>query len=246
MPVSSVQYVVNTLLSFIPESSPSVITIKSESPGHSPRYHRKANNNGPVYDPAMLYCLEFATILTLRDEKTLECLGEALTTALQGILRSTKNYHQTIVARSISYLLETLSRSFDHSFVRAPVILHSISSFEQGVLETVCIPVMTGLKRCVNSAVPLRNEVTRSPDFWSILQRLHRQPEAAPFVFNLLQGLVKADPPAITADNYESAVSLANDFANAGSLPTLAEKNRDLSASGYRRNPKPVRQQSQP
>jgi hypothetical protein len=34
------------------------------------------------YDPSMVFVLELATVLTLRDEKTLEALGENLATTL--------------------------------------------------------------------------------------------------------------------------------------------------------------------
>lgn len=66
-----------------------------------------------------------------------------------------------------------------------------------------------------------------SPDFWSILQRLHTNNSSAPLAFELLQKIVDSTPPAISADNYESAVSLANDFASAGRIGAVQERKRD-------------------
>jgi brefeldin A-resistance guanine nucleotide exchange factor 1 len=126
--------------------------------------------------------------------------------------------------------------------MRAPVVLHAISSFDQERLDNSALPILKGLSRCVSSPGPLRNEVTSSPDFWSILQRLHKHKEGAEMVFNLLQSVSNSTPSAVTADNYESAVSLANDFATAGSIGAVLEQRRDVAArrsKGDKQPPKP-------
>ena len=111
--------------------------------------------------------------------------------------------------------------------MRVPVVLHGISGFDQDILESVAIPTVTGLTRCISHGGLLRNEVTVSPDFWSILQRLHHHKEAGPLVFDLLQHVIDSSPPIITADNYESAVALANDFVSAGSVGSIDERQKD-------------------
>jgi brefeldin A-resistance guanine nucleotide exchange factor 1 len=125
--------------------------------------------------------------------------------------------------------------------MRVPVILHSISSFDQDTLESVAVPTVKGLSRCVFDGSLLRNEITVSPDFWSILQRLHQHKEAAPLVFSLLKTVVDSIPPIVTADNYESAVGLANDFISAGSVGYIEERQRDAVArrSKGHKQPKP-------
>jgi brefeldin A-resistance guanine nucleotide exchange factor 1 len=57
-------------------------------------------------------------------------------------------------------------------------------------------------------------------------------------VFDLLQNIVSFTPPLITADNYESAVSLANDFASAGSVGVAQELKRDSRRSKVTKQPK--------
>lgn len=113
--------------------------------------------------------------------------------------------------------------------MRPPVILHAISSFEQETLEKVATPVITGLSPCVTEGGPLQLEITKSPDFWSILQRLHEHQEGAAIVFELMQNIVEFTPPVITADNYEAAVGLANDFASAGGIVTVKDLKREVS-----------------
>lgn len=111
--------------------------------------------------------------------------------------------------------------------MRVPVILHGISGFDQDILESVAVTVVKSLSRCISSPGLLRNEITVSPDFWSILQRLLPHKEAAPLVFDLLHSIVDSNPPIITADNYEAAVGLANDFISAGSVGYIEERQRD-------------------
>lgn len=122
--------------------------------------------------------------------------------------------------------------------MRPPVVLHIISSFDQPVLEVVAAPVVTGLLQCINESEALKNELSMSPDFWSILQRLHQHQEAAQMAFELLQSIVESAVPVITADNYEAAVNLLNDFATAGGIATVREIKREMAL----RRPKPVRQ----
>ena len=111
--------------------------------------------------------------------------------------------------------------------MRTPVVLHAISSFDDVTIDHSAVSVITGLSRVISSAEPLKTELANSPDFWSILHRLHRHKDHSQDVFGILDMTVKADPPIVTAENYESAVSLANDFATAASAKAAQEQRRD-------------------
>ena len=121
--------------------------------------------------------------------------------------------------------------------MRAPVVLHTISSFDQNILESTALTVVSSLYKCIDEEAPLRSEIIKSPDFWSILQRLHQHENAASVVFDLLKTIIEFSPPVITADNYESAVNLANDFASAGSV-AAATVNMSKEASRRTRTAK--------
>jgi brefeldin A-resistance guanine nucleotide exchange factor 1 len=57
-------------------------------------------------------------------------------------------------------------------------------------------------------------------------------------VFEVLITLATSQPTAITADNYEATISLANDFASAGSIGSIQEKRRDFAAKrGHQTKP---------
>lgn len=59
----------------------------------------------------MVYVLELATILTLRDRETLETLGEGLSISLQSFIRDARNIHPLSLSRIVYYLLELLRLS---------------------------------------------------------------------------------------------------------------------------------------
>lgn len=100
------------------------------------------------------------------------------------------------------------------------------------------MPTIQGLSRCLAHPGRLRNEITISPDFWSILQRLHQHPEVAPLVFEVLENIIESSSNIVTGDNYNSAISLANDFITAGHVGSIDERQRDSQA----RRPKGVKQ----
>jgi len=106
-------------------------------------------------------------------------------------------------------------------------VLHAISGYDQDILETLAVPTVKGLSRCLAHPGRLRNEITISPDFWSILQRLIQHEESAPMVFELLQSIVESMPDIVTADNYKFTISLANDFVSAAHVGSITERRRD-------------------
>lgn len=122
--------------------------------------------------------------------------------------------------------------------MRAPVVLHAISSFDDTVLDRTAQTVTKGLANTIATAGPLRNEITKSPDFWSTLQRLHQHRTEAEPVFAILTTLTTSNPTALTADNFEAAVSLAHYFAADGSIGSIQEKRRDFAAKrGHQAKP---------
>ena len=90
--------------------------------------------------------------------------------------------------------------------------------------------MVKGIARCIREPGPLRKEMINSPDFWAILKTLHSIDEVAAQVFRILEELTADGFSAITADNYEAAVSLLNDFAMAGSVGAVFEQRRDTLA----------------
>ncbi|KAL2436848.1 ARF guanine-nucleotide exchange factor 1 [Exophiala dermatitidis] len=239
LPPEQIKSLVSAILSQMEELSP-VVAVKPERPmpvtvrvnGH------RMQKSGPEYDPGTVFLLELATLLTLRDDETIAAAGEVLTGALQNAVRDASNFHPLAASRVVHYLLELLRYSYTHDFMRAPVVLHAISSFDDTVLDRTAEAVTRGLANAIAEPGPLRNEVTKSPDFWSILQRLHQYKSEGESVFEILTTLATSQPTAVTADNFESAIALANDFATAGSIGSIQEKRRDFAAKrGHQAKP---------
>ena len=103
--------------------------------------------------------------------------------------------------------------------------------------------MLKGIDLCMQEATPLRNEITNTPDFWSILRSLYTAPAAAGSIFELITRVVAGKTPAVTADNYKEAVSILNQYAAAGSVGAVMEQKRDKNANARKREktPKPAK-----
>ena len=109
LPIESLRSIVDTLLAQIPEdSSPRVIVVKPELPPPSPI---RSRFNPPVYDATLVFVLELATVLTLRDRETIRELGKDVADALQSVVRNAANVHPLVISRVIYYLLRLLQAS---------------------------------------------------------------------------------------------------------------------------------------
>ncbi|GAB7362676.1 hypothetical protein MBLNU230_g2985t1 [Neophaeotheca triangularis] len=233
------------------DSSPRVIAVKpSEGALPAPTPLRASQTNGstqkvpqgpqsPTYDPALVYVLELATILALRDDETITVLGEDAARALQRVIRDADALHPVALSRSVFYLLSLLRASNDHGYIRAPVILHSISSFKPELLKQCAHPILKGIQSCVSGPAELKKEMATSPDFWAVLRTLQPQTDVAGLVFGIVEAVASGSSPAITADNYEDNVKLLDAFASAGSIGAQTERNEAQHANAKR----PSRQQ---
>jgi brefeldin A-resistance guanine nucleotide exchange factor 1 len=121
----------------------------------------KVSPDTPSYNPNMVYILELATILALRDGETMQAVGENVASSLQSIVRDSSNFHPLVTSRVVSYLLNLLRLSYvsflptllgtlltthqEQPFMRVPVVLHCISGFDQDVLESSAVHIVKGL-----------------------------------------------------------------------------------------------------
>ncbi|KAK5624506.1 hypothetical protein RRF57_000222 [Xylaria bambusicola] len=241
--ISALARLMEALLTQLPDDESSTvpaITVKPESVPSSPA---SAGNKGahrkPNYDPAVVYILEFCTVLALRTPETIEFLGRQVADALQTILRNSSRYHSALVSRAAYYQFNILKASYDHDFVRAPVLLHTISSFPREMLAKTSQLVLQGLKVCIEQPGPLRSEIMTSPDFWLILRTMAGNSNSSPTVFDILEGGVSGSPSAIIADNYEAAIALLNEYATAAQVGAAEEQKGDRR----QRNARPAKKE---
>jgi brefeldin A-resistance guanine nucleotide exchange factor 1 len=232
LPVESLRSLLASLLEYLPEDgSPRVIVVKPEIPGASPRTNGpRQKGKGPIYDPSLVFVLELATVLALRDDETVKELAKDVTDALGSVIRDAPKHHYVVIARAVYYLLSLLKASNDYDFVRAPVLLHTFSSFNDALLHECAQPILKGLTDCCKGPNALRSELAGSPDFWTILNRLAGVPDAAGDVFQLVEDLTTSTQPGITADNYEAAIALLNEFATAAQVGAREEQLHDQAA----------------
>lgn len=230
LPLESLRSLLMSLLEQIPEDgSPRVIVVKPELP-NTPAVRpngNKAKTTRPNYDPSLVFVLELATVLVLRDEETVKELAKDVTDALASVIRDASKLHPVVIARSVYYLLSLLKASNDFDFIRAPVLLHTFSKFDEALLKECAQPLLKGLSDCCKGPSALRSELASSPDFWVILNTLQRVPDAAGDVFQLVEDLTTSSQPGVTADNYEAAIALLNEFATAAQVGAVLEQRYD-------------------
>ena len=104
---------VEALLSQLPEeTAPAVIVVKPERPlSHDKNSNDRSGSDKLNYDPGMIYVLELATILTLKEQSSLETLGENLASSLHTLVRDAGSLHPLAMSRIIYYLLSLLRLS---------------------------------------------------------------------------------------------------------------------------------------
>ncbi|KAF1955729.1 Sec7-domain-containing protein [Byssothecium circinans] len=230
LPVESLRSLLMSLLEQIPEDgSPRVIVVKPEVPAQpGPRTNgNRTKPNRPTYDPSLVFVLELATMLAVRDEETVRELAKDVADALSTVIRNAAKLHPVVVARAVYYLLVLLKASNDYDFIRGPVLLHTFSTFDKELLKQCADPLLKGLSECCKGVNGLRIELSSSPDFWAILNTLHQVPEVAGEVFQLVEDLTTSPQPGITADNYEAAIALLNEFATAAQVGARQEQLHD-------------------
>ena len=113
-PVSSLRSLLFSLLALLPEeSSPRVIVVKPDLPAPTPVRPNgtKPRQSSPPYDPSILFILEFAATLALRDAETVDALGKDVAGALEGVIRDAAHVHTIVVSRAVYYLLRLLRAS---------------------------------------------------------------------------------------------------------------------------------------
>lgn len=262
---------VDALLAQIPDDNGpegAVMTVKAENiPLSSPTNGQKARQNTAVYDPTLVYVIEYCTVLALRDRETIELLGKRVIGAIHTIVRDFNNYHPIVIERATYYLFALLQASYvsprlnayphcrnerlttyqDFDLIRVPILLHTVSLFSKGILLKTSSLVLRGLKECTEKPCPLKSEMMTSPDFWVILRTLATNSDSAPAVFEILESGVSGTPSAIIADNYEAAIGLLNEFASMASIGAIEEQRADSTAKKSGRKPvRPVKQDKKP
>lgn len=113
MPTEALQSILDSLLAQIPEdSSPRVILVKPDLPAPSPLRPNgsQARTQSPRYNPSLVFALELATILALRDAETVEKIGKSVADSLQTVIRD-NNVHPVVLSRTVYYLLKVLRES---------------------------------------------------------------------------------------------------------------------------------------
>ena len=114
MPPQSLKSLVLALLKQLPQdSSPVVIVVKPDlpSPTSAKANGHRQDPGHPTYDSSIVYILELATIIAMRNDESIAAVGQDVAEALQSVVRDAANVHPLIVSRAVFYLLHLLHAS---------------------------------------------------------------------------------------------------------------------------------------
>lgn len=112
MPADALKPLVQALLDHLPkESSPIVVKPDRPTSASIRTNGHQSKARGISYDPSVVYLLESATVIALRDSDTIAAVGEWVADALQNVVRDASNSHPLIVSRAVFYLLHLLNAS---------------------------------------------------------------------------------------------------------------------------------------
>lgn len=111
LPLTTLEPLITSLLSQLPEDeSSTIVSVKTEVTSSVPT--NGSRSDSPVYQPSVVYVLELCTVITIRDEDTIEKFGGDVADALQNVIRYSAFHHQTTVARVVLYLFTLLQLSY--------------------------------------------------------------------------------------------------------------------------------------
>ncbi|KAG6022171.1 hypothetical protein E4U19_005205 [Claviceps sp. Clav32 group G5] len=235
LPVLPTTHLIEALLDQIPEDDRNtVITVKQDSTPTVAATNHPATSSHPTYDPTVAYILEFCTILTLKNDELIHSMGRPVFSVVLGLLRDPMKWHPITLSRATFHAFSILKKSYDFDFIKVHSLLHTIANLPQHVVDQTADVILSGFVVCTDKPSALRNEMMKSPDFWSILRLLAKTRKSSSSVFSILKSSVSGSPPAISADNYEATIGLLGYFASASAdvdaLATPSDTN--LPSSG--------------
>ncbi|KAG6054890.1 hypothetical protein E4U32_006633 [Claviceps aff. humidiphila group G2b] len=224
LPVLPTTHLIEALLDQIPEDDRNtVITVKQDSTPTVAATNHPATPSHPTYDPTVAYILEFCTILTLKNDELIHSMGRPVFSVVLGLLRDPMKWHPITLSRATFHAFLILKKSYDFDFIKVHSLLHTIANLPQHVVDQTADVISSGFVVCTDEPSALRNEMMKSPDFWSILRLLAKTRKSSSSVFSILKSSVSGSPPAISADNYEATIGLLGYFASASAdLDALA------------------------
>ncbi|KAG5981365.1 hypothetical protein E4U55_003007 [Claviceps digitariae] len=239
LPVLPTTHLIEALLDQILEDDQNtVITVKQDTIPTASGTIQGATSYQPTYDPTVAYILEFCTILALKNMELMQSMSRVVFSAILGLLRDPAKWHPITLSLATFHALSILKKSYDLDFIKVHSLLHTIANLPQHIIGQTSVIISSGFVICTDQPGALRNEMMKSPDFWTILRVLARTPESASSVFGILQSSVSGSPPAISADNYEATIELLGYFASASTERDYPARNSDLSPTNCDENAK--------
>jgi|SRR5579871_599203 len=191
------------------------------------------NGTEPVeatYDPSMVFLLEIATSLAIRNEESMKILSSELAAYCIELLRQRKVLHPILVERTLIYLLALKKKGHEtgvETKINLSEIIRLVLSSQQPLFQTLAIPLAHSLLALGQVDAKLVLEDPRI--LFQVLKKTILLPEAQGSEFSLCELLVDSkDGAFITPKIYSMVINLLGDFATLGSVGAEWEQRNDV------------------
>lgn len=226
------QLLMRSLLRYLGDntrSSTTIIVTKRPERPSTPQLNGGASVE-PVYDPAFVYVLEFATGLACQKKQFANIYADVMMRLIGEILSDVKDLHQITTFRSIHYLILLLKSSSDGGVdeTKVTMTLQILSSIDIETLRRCSVAFAKGMLSCVKSSRELKERLSLSKDFWMIFHELCQGDNPDASLFELLEDLAC---DAVLCDmNILHLVAMLDSFAEAASIGAPYEQRQDGAA----------------
>jgi len=178
----------------------------------------------------MLFLLELATSLAIRDQESMKNLSSELVAYCIEVLRQRKVLHPILVERTLIYLLALKKRGHEtgvETNISLAEIIRVVLSSQQSLFQTMAVPLAHSLLALGQVDPKLVLEEPRI--LFQVLKKAILLPEAQASEFSLCELLVDTNDGAyLTPKLYSMLINLLGDFATLGSVGAEWEQRNDV------------------
>ncbi|OLL26225.1 hypothetical protein NEOLI_002582 [Neolecta irregularis DAH-3] len=194
---------------------------------------RTVDVNGPLpvtssaetnYDASLVMIFEFATCLVLRDEQSLEELGNPVVEMLEGVIKNANRAHCVMIERCFRYLMAIFEKAGkDLEQVSILDIFDHISNWEVELQVQLCSTVLPLLQK----ALTINPRLAEHPSVFIILRNLLKHQSTVDVVFTLVKDIIANNH--VFQTTYVPLVELLDEITTMGEIGAKREQQLDTS-----------------
>jgi golgi-specific brefeldin A-resistance guanine nucleotide exchange factor 1 len=213
-----------------PASDATETAVLKPKPRESSPTLNGAETTAVTYDPSMIFLLELATSIAIRNKESMQSLSSELAAYCIEVLRQRKVLHPILVERALIYLLALKKRGHEagvETNVNLNEVIRIVLSTQPPLFQSLAVPLAHSLLALGQADARLILDDPRV--LFQVLKKAILLPEAQASEFSLCELLVDTkDGAYITPKVYPMVINLLGDFATLGSVGAEWEQRNDV------------------